>query len=247
MSAGSGFHSITGDWQYTDYASQPGIWQDNRNAGKKKYKSRKIAIGSSVDKFKFTPMGFIKIGRKSEEELEKDKYEFVAKLEAERKIKEDLLIKLEQAEIVRLQAIADERNRFNRIETLRLQKEAEEKQVEAKRLEDIRLKLEVDEKAQIERLVKKVEEGLVFLKTSKNFDDARRRIDEWMKKAKVEILPVNQHQFLFDAITRFYYELKPKEKLKWTERFDNNHFWKKISIWIGDELAHSWYKELTEK
>lgn len=45
MSAGVGFHSITGDWLYDDYCDEPGFWPstDRRNAGKKKYKSRKIA------------------------------------------------------------------------------------------------------------------------------------------------------------------------------------------------------------
>ncbi len=42
MSAGVGFHSITGDWQFDDY-TQTGVWTEGRNAGKKKYKSRKTA------------------------------------------------------------------------------------------------------------------------------------------------------------------------------------------------------------
>jgi len=42
MSAGVGFHSITGDWKYDDY-DKTGIWTESRHAGKKKYKSRKIA------------------------------------------------------------------------------------------------------------------------------------------------------------------------------------------------------------
>lgn len=42
MSAGVGFHSITGDWQYDDY-DKTKLWIDGRHAGKKKYKSRKIA------------------------------------------------------------------------------------------------------------------------------------------------------------------------------------------------------------
>ena len=42
MSAGVGFHSVTGDWQYDDY-TQTGVWTEGRNAGKKKYKSRKTA------------------------------------------------------------------------------------------------------------------------------------------------------------------------------------------------------------
>lgn len=49
MSAGVGFHSITGDWLYDDYYDEPGLWPDEidgkecRDAGKKRYKSRKIA------------------------------------------------------------------------------------------------------------------------------------------------------------------------------------------------------------
>ena len=42
MSAGVGFHSITGDWQYDDY-SQTGLWSEGKNAGKRKYKSRKTS------------------------------------------------------------------------------------------------------------------------------------------------------------------------------------------------------------
>lgn len=53
MSAGSGFHSITGDWKYNDY-DRTGIWQ---KTGKKRYKSRKIVI----DGKKFSLMGFVKL------------------------------------------------------------------------------------------------------------------------------------------------------------------------------------------
>jgi len=56
MSAGSGFHSITGDWQYDDY-STTGIWTEGRNRGKQKYKSRKIAIHNNC----FSLMGFVKL------------------------------------------------------------------------------------------------------------------------------------------------------------------------------------------
>ena len=42
MSAGVGFHSITGDWQFDDF-DKTKFWTDGRHAGKKKYKSRKIA------------------------------------------------------------------------------------------------------------------------------------------------------------------------------------------------------------
>ena len=56
MSAGVGFHSITGDWQFDDY-SQTGIWNDGRHAGKKKYKSRKTAEYNGYLQL----MGFVKL------------------------------------------------------------------------------------------------------------------------------------------------------------------------------------------
>lgn len=52
MAAGSGFHSITGDWQYDDF-TDTGF---NDRDGKKKYKSRKIAC----DGKHFSPMGFVR-------------------------------------------------------------------------------------------------------------------------------------------------------------------------------------------
>lgn len=52
MSAGAGFHSITGDWQFGDFV-ETGQW----NNGKLKYKSRKIAI----DQNRFSMMGFVKL------------------------------------------------------------------------------------------------------------------------------------------------------------------------------------------
>ena len=54
MSAGAGFHSITGDWQFGDY-DNTGEWTQGRNNGKKKYKSRKIAVFGE----KLQLMGFV--------------------------------------------------------------------------------------------------------------------------------------------------------------------------------------------
>ena len=56
MSAGSGFHSITGDWQYEDYTNT-GYWVGGRNDGKMKYKSRKVAIWKN----RFSLLGFVKL------------------------------------------------------------------------------------------------------------------------------------------------------------------------------------------
>ena len=56
MSAGVGFHSITGDWQYDDY-DNTGFRTDYPHAGKKKYKSRKIAEYNGHLQL----MGFVKL------------------------------------------------------------------------------------------------------------------------------------------------------------------------------------------
>lgn len=57
MSAGSGFHSITGDWQYTEYIENGGIRLDRKRGGVLP-KSRKIAV-SGINPFSL--MGFVKL------------------------------------------------------------------------------------------------------------------------------------------------------------------------------------------
>lgn len=64
MSAGVGFHSITGDWQYENY-DDTDFWESGRNQGKKKYKSRKIA----EFQHHLQLMGFVKLRKLSEQEV----------------------------------------------------------------------------------------------------------------------------------------------------------------------------------
>ena len=66
MSAGVGFHSITGDWQYDDY-DKTKLWTDGRHAGKKKYKSRKIAEYNH----RLQLMGFVRLHALSHDEATK--------------------------------------------------------------------------------------------------------------------------------------------------------------------------------
>ena len=66
MSAGVGFHSITGDWQYDDY-DKTKFWTDGRHAGKKKYKSRKIAEYNH----RLQLMGFVRLHALSQDEATK--------------------------------------------------------------------------------------------------------------------------------------------------------------------------------
>lgn len=59
MSAGAGFHAITGDWQFDDYFS--GILDQKRNKQGVKPKSRKIAITHDDDDLYLDLMGFVKL------------------------------------------------------------------------------------------------------------------------------------------------------------------------------------------
>lgn len=81
LAAGSGFHSITGDWQYDDYI-QTG---EHNNNGKRKYKSRKLAFENGVS----WPMGFIKLTLLDEETILKRQQEDALKKERERIKKEE--------------------------------------------------------------------------------------------------------------------------------------------------------------
>lgn len=56
MSAGVGFHSITGDWKFDDY-DHTGVRESGKDAGKKKYKSRKVA----EYKGRLQLMGFVRL------------------------------------------------------------------------------------------------------------------------------------------------------------------------------------------
>lgn len=65
MSVGVGFHSITGDWQHGDY-TDTGEWNEGRDRGKKKSKSRKTVEYNKHLQL----MGFVRLRMLTAEELE---------------------------------------------------------------------------------------------------------------------------------------------------------------------------------
>ncbi|KAA6341696.1 hypothetical protein EZS27_010515 [termite gut metagenome] len=77
MAAGSGFHSITGDWQYDNYTK---IGIERNEGGIPKYKSRKVAIYNE----KFYLMGFVSLRQIDEEEI--DRIQKAKEAEAQEKV-----------------------------------------------------------------------------------------------------------------------------------------------------------------
>lgn len=57
MASGSGFHSITGDWQFRDHINT-GI---NQRTNKISYKSRRLLFNEAGEGYSFTPMGFVQL------------------------------------------------------------------------------------------------------------------------------------------------------------------------------------------
>ena len=115
MSAGVGFHSITGDWQFDDY-DKTRYWTEGRHAGKKKYKSRKIAEYNHHLQL----MGFVSLRVLSQEEASEEEK---AIHQRHRNHKLQILenIKQQQAEIQQKQA--DELARQQAIEVERKRQE----------------------------------------------------------------------------------------------------------------------------
>ena len=113
MSAGVGFHSITGDWQFDDY-SQTGIWNDGRHAGKKKYKSRKTAEYNGHLQL----MGFVKLRALDADEaslhaksLDDDHATTIERIFAPARQREAERLKQIEAERLQLLAMEEERRK----------------------------------------------------------------------------------------------------------------------------------------
>lgn len=113
MSAGVGFHSITGDWQFDDY-SQTGIWNDGRHAGKKKYKSRKTAEYNGHLQL----MGFVKLRALDADEaslhaksLDDDHATTIERIVAPARQREAERLKQIEAERLQLLAMEEERRK----------------------------------------------------------------------------------------------------------------------------------------
>lgn len=123
MSAGVGFHSITGDWKYDDY-DKTGFHTDFKNAGKKQYKSRKITEYNH----RLQLMGFVRLHALSQNEaterelsLQQQHHDLQENvLNAVKKHEADLQQKL-AAEQARKQEMALEKQKLEEFNSLILQ------------------------------------------------------------------------------------------------------------------------------
>jgi hypothetical protein len=104
MSAGVGYHSIIGDWKYTDYTAT-GEWESGKNVGKHKYKSRKTA----EYKGRLMLMGFVKLSCLSGSDADSIAGELQ---EEHQEIIDNIMTPILEREKARLEAEAEERLRL---------------------------------------------------------------------------------------------------------------------------------------
>lgn len=269
MSAGAGFHSITGDWQFDDYSinhvtlkrnggTDKSFGVDKNGQDSKSAKSRKIACyGDSL-----SLMGFIKLKPISDEEVEKRRQESV---------------KREQERIAEIQRQKEAEEREKR--------EAEERQARYQSLIAEAQKLESEEKYEA-ALDKANEISALYPNTRELQDlisDCKSKIDLINTKAEIENrakqeaedriiankiplsekitkasklgtlcgnvktwlkydnkFSVEDYEAFKSKLKAIYHAIKPKEQ----KDLQNFAKWKQISELVGEATARQWFEEI---
>ena len=264
MSAGSGFHSITGDWQYNDYVN---IGNDTK--GKHKYKSRKIAIRDNTH---FDLMGFVRLTAVSNEdklhyhnELRNDLQNYTAeqnerilkiKREGEeraRKEQERILLQEEYNDVILSLNKAFENENWksvvelvemansiypNRADQLQRFKKKAETEIELNALRESRQEAESRlQELQMQQYKVPLSERISnAIKLPTLFGN----IKTWMKNNEKSSLSSDELEGVYAKVVEIYSSLKQRDK---------DNLKKNIKLWNGliDLLGESCVKELIDR
>lgn len=272
MSAGSGFHSITGDWQFDNYYIENGRDRvlDRKRKGSLP-KSRKIAINGK----EFALMGFVKMSIATDEQLAayneqkeaerqriKSDYEeriSIRKETEERKAAEERREQTYNSELAQAEAFYNQNQKAEALEhynkafaikedgnlkatILKITKEVENQKIIDKANEDEIVKRKQD-----------IENGLAFLDDLNlkgeykvnSFKDIKVRVLQWMKKSNNSNLPKVQDAYLQRTFRRVY-ESTTKEKDKDDWMSFESIIWQEVNKWCGEERTLSLYKAIRE-
>lgn len=178
MSAGSGFHSITGDWKYDDFVDI-GLYTNSdtprkQDVGKHKYKSRRIVL----DGENFCQMGFVKISLVGDREYE------------------DGLQDLKQ----RHQSIIDARESKKRNAILaKEQEEAERKHKQEMYSRLITEALQAEQSEDYNTALNKAKEASLYCNVEQEHVDIIERCERLLANAKLEELHRIQEELLNTA------------------------------------------------
>lgn len=272
MSAGSGFHSITGDWQFKNFADGK---FDRKRADKKDLfaigkvlpKSRKIAICSGT----LSLMGFVKLRPVSDEEIKKAEEERIYKLQHAEEIRQAQLAaeKLRQAQ--ELQAAKEHEEQVAKYKSL-IEKATtlynEDNINEAKTLCDEAERM--FPQMTLHLSLKTMIESKLHQKEFENQQKVKAEVEQQERAAKnaiplkdkitnatrigtlcgnVETWLKYGNKFSEDDKAAFFDKLKEISqtlKSKDLKAFKDFKSWKKIVDLFGEDVAKEWFDELTK-
>lgn len=268
MAAGSGFHSITGDWQFDDYSIDR-IRENGRSTrgtknGKDSAKSRKIAIHDG----KFELMGFVKLSLASDEEFSKneallrksvnelnsmliakkaEKVRLAAKLQAQ---KEDELRKKEEED----RRIAEELAKAEAEKQAAIEAQiAEERRIEEERKQEEERKLALIQQVNEDLKKQKEEKQQLASQGFQTFYEANNTIDfkkfkdlenftkRYLSNLNSKSFPESDWDFLKGVIEKIYSQSAGFE----CKQFSKSYL-RTISNWVGSETANKWFEKLSK-
>lgn len=275
MSAGSGFHSITGDWQFDDYSIDSITLKRNNGGTDKSFgydvdkkksksaKSRKIAVYGEH----FDLMGFVKLTAISEEEKEKERLarEAIAREHAEKERQQreeqerlEKVQKEREAEFARFYKLAEEAN------------SAEQWSVVLQHIESAE-GIFPERASRLEYLRNSANANIELQKKQEAIEEAKRVEEEERKKAneiplaekikgvsKIPTLLGNVKQWMkqneLDELSESdKVVLKEKLLVVYTSLKDrdkksfNKSFGKDLDSIVGVDIAKQWHEEIVNK
>lgn len=264
MSAGSGFHSITGDWQFDDYSIDSYNNKWSIKDGKKSAKSRKIII----DGDKLMPMGFVQLRLLSEDEIiqreesrTKARQEYAEKIRLEKE-KAEAAAQSEKQRIIEEKAKRDNFEQLiNEIATNLSSNNVDLAQELLSKAESIfpddsrlpNLKQQIQEqlnKIQLSKLNQEIAQAIAEknmcslaerLSTITNIKTAIGNVKSWLKTNSKDTLSEQDKTELKESLIRIYNSLNSRDQKK-ISVYSN---WKDLEPYIGIENAHTWFSEIT--
>lgn len=266
MSAGSGFHSITGDWQFDDYSNgqldrKRADKKDLKTAGKILPKSRKIAVWGEH----FDLMGFVKLTAISEKEKENErlKIEALAREQAEKE-------RLQKEEQERLENELKKREEeFARLYKLAEDAYSAEQWSEVLQYVESAVCIFPDRLSRFDSLKSIANENIKLQEQQKLLEEAKRKEEEerriankiplaekiagaskiptlcgntkqWMKQNSIQQLSERDLEVLKRKLCEIYVSMKPRDK-KSMKSFGNDL----VGI-VGADTASKWFDEIVK-
>ncbi|MBR4971231.1 MAG: hypothetical protein IKY58_05590, partial [Paludibacteraceae bacterium] len=271
MSAGSGFHSITGDWQFEDYTIESITLKRNGGTDKsfgynidgkksKSAKSRKIAVYGEH----FDLMGFVKLTAISEEEKEKEQLarEALAREQAEKERKQR-----EEQELLEKE-LKKKEDEFERFYKLAEDTCSSEQWTEVLQHIESAVRIFPDRLSRFDSLKSIANENIILQEQQKAIDEAKQKEEEERKIAnsvplakkiadmnKIPTLCGNVKQWMkyneLEELTEDdkvvlkskLLDLGKSQKEKEVKKQMNSAI-KDLTLILGQDLAQQWFDEI---